>query len=115
MAGPRRSPAFAFVAYSALRLLLFGVPLLVIYALGRNALVAAVLAAVIGFALSMILLDRQRGTVAQFLQQRAQTRRVVSDETLEDEAVEHSGSAAAGTPAARAGDQNESAAASPRP
>lgn len=103
MAGPRPSLALPFVAYTALRLLLFVVPLVVIYALSGNSLVSAVLAAIIGFALSMILLDRQRGSVAQFLRQRSETRRVVSDEALEDEGVE-------GSPG-----QNDSAAASPRP
>ncbi len=99
MAGQRPSFALAFVAYTALRLLLFLVPLDEIYALSGNPLVSAVLAAIIGFALSMILLDRQRGSVAQLLRHRAENRRVVSDETAEDEV----------------GGQNDSAAASPRP
>ena len=103
MAGPRPSFALAFVAYTALRLLLFLVPLGVIYVLSGNALVSAVLAAIIGFALSMILLDRQRGSVAQLLRNRAENRRVVSDETAEDEIADE------------VGGQNDSAAASPRP
>jgi hypothetical protein len=103
MAGPRPSFALAFVAYTALRLLLFLVPLGVIYVLSGNALVSAVLAAIIGFALSWILLDRQRGAVAQLLRNRAENRRVVSDETAEDEIADE------------VGGQNDSAAASPRP
>jgi hypothetical protein len=103
MAGPRPSFALAFVAFSALRILLFVVPLLVIYALSGNPVLSAVLAAVIGFALSMILLDRQRGSVAQLLTQRAATRRVVSDEAAEDDALDS------------ADGQNDSAAANPRP
>jgi len=103
MAGPRPSLPLAFVAFSVLRILLFAVPLLVIYALSGNPILSAVLAAVIGFALSMILLDRQRGTVAEVLKERAETRKVVSDETAEDDAVD-------GTTG-----QNDSAAASPRP
>lgn len=103
MAGPRPSLALPFVAYSALRILLFAVPLVVIYALSGNPIISAVLAAVIGFALSMILLGRQRGSVAQLLRQRAETRRVVSDETIEDEAVDGTST------------QNDSAAASPKP
>jgi len=103
MAGPRPSFALAFVAYTALRLLLFLVPLGVIYVLSGNALVSAVLAAIIGFALSMILLDRQRGSVAQLLRNRAENRRVVSDETAEDEIADE------------VGGQNDNAAASPRP
>ena len=103
MAGQRPSFALAFVAYTALRLLLFLVPLGVIYALSGNALVSAVLAAIIGFALSWILLDRQRGAVALLLRNRAENRRVVSDETAEDEIADE------------VGGQNDSAAASPRP
>lgn len=103
MAGPRPSFAPAFLGYSLLRILLFVVPLLVIWALSGNPVLSAVLAAVIGFALSMILLDRQRGSVAQLLRQRAETRKVVSDEAVEDEAVDDST------------DQNDSAAANPRP
>lgn len=103
MAGPRPSFALAFVAYTALRLLLFLVPLGVIFALSGNILVSGVLAAIIGFALSWILLDRQRGAVAQLLRNRAENRRVVSDETAEDEVADE------------VGGQNDSAAASPRP
>lgn len=103
MPDQRPSLALAFVAYSALRIALFAVPLVVIYALSGNPILSAVLAAFIGFVLSMILLDKQRGAVARFLKQRADSRRVVSDETVEDEAVD----GAAG--------QNDSAAASPRP
>jgi uncharacterized protein (DUF58 family) len=103
MPGPRPSFALAFVAYTALRLLVFLVPLGVIYALSGNALVSAVLAAIIGFALSMILLDRQRGSVALMLRNRAESRRIVSDETAEDGLADE------------VGDQNDSAAANPRP
>lgn len=103
MAGPRPSFALAFVAYTALRLLLFLVPLGVIYALSGNILVSGVLAAIIGFALSMILLDRQRGSVAQLLRNRAESRRIVSDETAEDGIADE------------VDGQNDSAAASPRP
>ena len=103
MAGPRNSFALAFVAYSALRLAVFVVPLLVIYALTRNAVLSAVLAAVIGFALSMILLVRQRGSVAERLQERSTSRRPISDEAVEDEVIDG------------AQGQNDSAAASPKP
>jgi hypothetical protein len=104
MAGPRNSFAPAFLVYSLLRLAVFVVPLVVIYALSRNAILSAVLAAGIGFALSMILLARQRASVAQQLQDRSDTRRVLTDEAIEDEAVDEA-----------ADGQNDSAAASPRP
>lgn len=103
MAGPRNTFAPAFVVYSLLRLAVFVVPLVLIYALSRNAILSAVLAAGIGFALSMILLARQRASVAQQLQDRTDTRRVLTDEAIEDEAVD------------TAEDQNDSAAAKPRP
>lgn len=104
----RPTLALAFVAYSALRLLLFVVPLLVVWGLSGNLAVAAVIAAVIGLALSMILLDRQRGVFAKGLGERAATRRRVTDETAEDEVVEDGGPAASG-------DQKASAPASPKP
>jgi len=107
MAGQRNSIALAFVGYTVLRLLVFAVPLAVIYALSGNAILSAVIAAVIGFALSMILLNRQRGSVAERLSDRSATRRVVSDEAVEDEAVDEAES--------RPEAQNDSAAASPRP
>ncbi len=103
MTGRRNSFALAFVAYSALRLAVFVVPLVVIYALSGNAVLSAVLAAVIGFALSMILLARQRGSVAERLQERSAGRRRISDEAIEDDVVES------------AEGQNESAAAKPSP
>lgn len=103
MAGPRNSIALAFVGYTLLRLLVFAVPLVVIYALSGNAVLSAVIAAVIGFALSMILLARQRGSVAERLGERTANRRVISDEAVEDDAVDS------------AEGQNDSAAASPRP
>jgi ABC-type bacteriocin/lantibiotic exporter with double-glycine peptidase domain len=102
-AGPRPSLALSFVAYTALRLVFFVVPLLIIWALGGNLLVAALFAAVIGFALSMILLDRQRRRFAGGLQERAASRRRITDETAEDGIADDSG------------DQNASAAPNPRP
>jgi hypothetical protein len=99
----RPSLALAFVAYSALRLLVFVVPLLIVWALSGNLAVAAVLAAVIGLALSFILLDRQRGVFASSLQQRAGSRRRITDETVEDELADGGD------------DQKASAPASPKP
>lgn len=95
-----RSFALAFVAYSALRILLFAVPLVVIYWLSANAVLSAVLAAVIGLALSIILLGGQRETFVSRLRQRAEGRRR-TDETAEDDAVEASGDQAATSAPAR--------------
>jgi hypothetical protein len=113
MAGQRNPVALAFVAYSLLRLALFVVPLLIIYALSRNAILSAVVAAVIGFALSMILLDRQRGSVATLLGQRAAQRKVASDEAYEDDVIDADDEAGAAEP--RPSGQNDSAAASAKP
>lgn len=109
MAGNRNSFALAFAAYTALRLLVFVVPLVVIYALSGNPILSAVIAAVIGFALSMILLVRQRSSMATGLAERSDSRRTISDEAIEDEAVDET------TEDEAVDGQNDSAAASPRP
>jgi ABC-type bacteriocin/lantibiotic exporter with double-glycine peptidase domain len=101
MSGRRSSLPLAFAAFTALRLLVFVVPLLVIWAFSGNLAVAAVVAAVIGLALSYILLDRQRGVFANGLQERASTRRRITDETVEDELADD--------------DQSTSSPASPKP
>ncbi len=88
------------VAYSVFRLLLFAVPFLVILALSDNPTLSAVLAAVIGLALSVILLDFQRNSLARLLNDRVERRRPSTDEAVEDGALE---------------DQTDSAAARPKP
>ena len=92
------------MTYTVLRLVLFAVPLVVVYLLGGNIVIAAVAAAVIGVCLSVILLHRQRTEVAAELEARLSARRanrtLPTDEDVED---------------AAAGDQNANAAASPKP
>lgn len=99
----RRLPAW--VTYTLLRLVLFVVPLVVVYLLGGNIVVAAVAAAIIGVCLSVILLHRQRQEVAAELEARLGARRanrtVPTDEDVEDAAADD--------------DQNANAAASPKP
>ena len=94
-----------WVTYTVLRLLFFAVPLVAVYLVGGNIVIAAAAAAIIGVCLSVILLHRQRAAVAADLEARLTARRanrtVPTDEDVED--------AAAGT------DQNASAAASPKP
>jgi uncharacterized protein (DUF58 family) len=109
---PRRVPVW--LTYSLLRLLLFAVPLVVVYALGGNIVIAAVAAAIIGVCLSVILLHRQRTEVAADLEARLSARRTnrarITDEDVED-AV-----AGEGPEAGDAGEgQNANAAASPKP
>lgn len=83
-----RSSGGAWLTYSLLRLACFGIPLLVVWGLSRNLVLSAVIAAVIGLALSVVLLEPQRGAVAVRLQRRAEQRRPQSDEAVEDGAVE---------------------------
>jgi hypothetical protein len=103
--GGRRPRVPVWLTYSVLRLLLFAVPLVVVYLLGGNIVIAAASAAIIGVCLSVILLHRQRAAVAADLEARLGSRRanrtVPTDEDVED----------AGTGAG----QNANAAASPKP
>lgn len=81
----RRRP---WVVYSVLRLVFFAVPLAVVWGLSGNLVLSAVVAAVIGLCLSLVLLDQQRGAVALRLERWAERRRPSSDEALEDRAVD---------------------------
>jgi hypothetical protein len=99
----RRLPAW--LTYTLLRLLFFAAPLVVVYLLGGNIVLAAIAAAIIGVCLSVIFLHRQRAEVAADLDAwrtaRRANRREPTDEDVEDEA---------------SGDgQNASAAATPKP
>lgn len=97
----------AWVTFTALRLLFFAVPLLVIWALGGGLIIASVFAAILGLCLSIIFLGRQRteavGTLRRTTERRT-PKRASADEAAED--------APGGRPV---GDQNASAAASPKP
>jgi hypothetical protein len=100
----RRRRVPVWLAYTVLRLLFFAVPLVVVYLVGGNIVIAALAAAVIGVCLSVILLHRQRAEVAAELEAwragRMANRREPTDEDAEDDV---------------AGDQNANAAASPKP
>ena len=111
MAAQRSSPVRAWLVYSALRLVFFGVPLALIWDFSGNLAVSAVFAAVIGLCLSLVLLDRQRGAVAVRVERLAARRRPSSDESVEDRVV---GGPAAGAPADGA-QSSEIAAARPKP
>ena len=96
---PRRRRVPVWLTYSALRLLFFAVPLVAVYLLGGNILIAAVAAAAIGVCLSVILLHRQRAELAAGLDERrrarASARRHLTDEDVEDAVDGQSASAAA--------------------
>ena len=99
---PRRRRVPVWVTYSALRLLFFVVPLVAVYLLGGNIIIAAVAAAAIGACLSVILLHRQRAELAGSLEARRLARQASRQEPT-DEDVEDAAA------------QNASAAASPKP
>lgn len=102
---PRRLPRW--LPYTALRILFFLVPLVLTYGFSANIYVAAIVAAVVGFCLSLIFLNRQRIELAGELAARRRAappaRRVDSDEAAEDAVLE------------RDGDQAGSASARPSP
>jgi uncharacterized membrane protein len=103
--GGRKRRVPAWLTYTLLRLLFFAVPLVIVYLLGGNIVIAAFAAAIIGVCLSVIFLYRQRTQVAADLDAwrtaRRSNRAEPTDEDVED---------------AVAGDgQNANAAASPKP
>lgn len=110
----QRSSVRVLVVYSVARLLLFAVPFLVIWALSGNPVLSAVVAAVIGLALSVVLLDFQRRALARALGDRVDRRRPSSDEAAEDRALEAGIEDEDEVPEEGA-TQNDSAAARPRP
>jgi uncharacterized membrane protein len=103
--GSRRRRVPVWLTYALLRLVLFAVPLVVVYLLGGNIVIAALAAAIIGVCLSVILLHRQRAVVAADLEARLSARRANRSEPTDEEIED-----------AAAGDaQNAKAAASPKP
>lgn len=77
----------AWVVYTVLRVLAFAVPFGVLVAVGLDWWWAALIAAVIGFCLSYILLRRPREAVARSLAEaRASAGKRGADESAEDDA-----------------------------
>ncbi|GAB2556612.1 hypothetical protein GCM10027033_12400 [Leucobacter ruminantium] len=77
----------AWITYIVLRLLLFAVPFGVLYMIGLQPWLAAVFAALIGAALSILLLSKQRATASESIYDwRNRTR--TADDIVEDEAVD---------------------------
>lgn len=93
----RRMPAW--LVYTVLRVLAFVVPLVVSYALGASLLLAALIAAIVGFCLSVIFLSRQRrafsGELAELRRRPAKRSMpdVGEDELVEDAVVDSRSSA----------------------
>lgn len=107
MTGARSSSWRTVLGYSVLRLLFFAAPLAIVYALSGNVWLSGVVAAVIGLALSVILLGSRRQAVSTVIASRVERRRPQTDESVEDAAEPAAASDGRG--------QADSAAARPRP
>ncbi len=79
-----------WIWYTALRILLFAVPLAVLLIAGVNPWVSAAVAAVFGFSASVIFLRRQRESIASDLYEarHRETPAVHVDDEVEDAAVD---------------------------
>ena len=79
-----------WIRYTALRILLFAVPLTVLLMAGVNEWVSAAVAAVFGLSASLLLLRRQRETIATDLYAARHREKPVvrDDDEVEDAAVE---------------------------
>jgi hypothetical protein len=79
-----------WIRYTALRILLFAVPLTVLLVAGVNEWVSAAVAAVFGLSASLLLLRRQRETIATDLYAARHREKPVvrDDDEVEDAAVE---------------------------
>lgn len=84
----------AWLVFTVLRILAFVVPLAIAYVLGASLLLAALIAAIVGFCLSVIFLSRQRrafsGELAELRRRPAKRSMpdVGEDELVEDAVVE---------------------------
>ncbi|QPZ38830.1 DUF4229 domain-containing protein [Paramicrobacterium chengjingii] len=89
----------AAVTYTVLRLLTFIVPLAILLLLGFNEWFSAIVAALIGFAISLIFLRHPREQVAVAIHNKRtgadsdKPHETPTDEEAEDDVVEHSASA----------------------
>lgn len=79
-----------WIWYTALRVLLFAVPLAVLLVAGVNPWVSAAVAAVFGFSASLIFLRRQRESIASelYAARHRETPAVHVDDEVEDAAVD---------------------------
>lgn len=79
-----------WIWYTAVRVLLFAVPLAVLLVAGVNPWVSAAVAAVFGFSASLIFLRRQRESIASelYAARHRETPAVHVDDEVEDAAVD---------------------------
>jgi len=74
-----------WLIYSALRVLAFAIPFGILYALGLEWWISALIAAVVGFCVSYVLLRSQRDRVAlRIVEARAGSTKPQADEDAED-------------------------------
>jgi len=74
-----------WLIYTALRVLAFAIPFGILYAIGLEWWISALVAAVIGFCVSYVLLRRQRDAVAlRIVEARAASGAPRADEDAED-------------------------------
>lgn len=97
-----KNPRSAWLIYIVLRLLFFAVPFAVLYLIGIQPWLAAIFAALIGVALSVIFLARSRATASESIYD-WRNRDRTADDIVEDEAVDAGAEHGAG-PAGDAGD-----------
>lgn len=80
----------AWTVYIVLRLLFFAVPFGLMFVFGVKAWLAAIFAALIGVALSILLLSKQRAIASESIYE-WRTRAHTADGLVEDEAVDAAG------------------------
>ncbi|WP_448002619.1 DUF4229 domain-containing protein [Agromyces bauzanensis] len=90
-----------WIWYTALRILLFAVPLAVLLIAGVDPWVSAAVAAVFGFSASLIFLRRQRESIASdlYAARHRETPAVHVDDEVEDAAVDAAATDRRDTPA----------------
>ncbi len=84
----------AWLVYIVLRLLFFAVPFAALYLIGIQPWLAAIFAALIGVALSVIFLSRSRATASESIYD-WRNRDRTADDIVEDEAVDAEGDGSA--------------------
>lgn len=90
----------AWTVYIVLRLLFFAVPFGLMYVIGVKVWLAAVFAALIGVALSVLLLSKQRAVASESIYEWRTRDHGRADALVEDDAVDAAEAPAAEAPAA---------------
>ena len=105
-----KNPRSAWLIYIVLRLLFFAVPFAVLYVIGIQPWLAAIFAALIGVALSVIFLARSRATASESIYD-WRNRDRTADDIIEDEAIDAGADTATDAPGTPAVDADETDAA----